>query len=138
MGAQNSSPVPLQGFPSPPSEVLKSAAPRRPLMVRHSSPGPYWRWLCLMSQGKEGSTTQEVYRELTAIFQDILDDPTIMLRPELTASDVYGWDSLSHVRLVLAVEKNFRINFSAFEVARLKNVGEFVDLIMAKARLSST
>ena len=90
-----------------------------------------------MSQGRQDSTAPEVYRELAAIFQDILDDPALTLRPELTAAEVYGWDSLTHVRLVLAVEKAFGISFSAFEVARLKNVGEFVDLIMTKLQPSS-
>lgn len=87
-----------------------------------------------MSHGKQDSVALELYSKLTAIFQDVLDDPAIVLRPELTASDVYGWDSLTHVRLVLAVEKAFQVNFSASEVARLKNVGEFVDLIRSKLR----
>jgi len=85
-----------------------------------------------MNESKRQTSAPEVYKGLTAIFQDILDDPGLTLRPELTASDVYGWDSLTHVRLVLAVEKAFQVNFSASEVARLKNVGEFVDLIISK------
>jgi acyl carrier protein len=85
-----------------------------------------------MSESKQQATAPEIYQELTAIFRDILDDPELTLRPELTAADVYGWDSLTHVRLVLAVEKAFQVNFSASEVARLKNVGEFVDLILSK------
>lgn len=73
------------------------------------------------------------YAKLTEIFHDVFDDDSITVTPELTADDVDEWDSLSHIRLVLAVEKKFGLKFSAAEVGRLKNVGEFVSLIEAKA-----
>jgi acyl carrier protein len=74
-----------------------------------------------------------IYAKLTAIFHDVFDDDTIVVTPTLTADDVDEWDSLSHIRLVLAVEKQFGLKFSAAEVGRLKNVGEFVALIDSKA-----
>lgn len=74
-----------------------------------------------------------VYAKLTDIFHDVFDDDAIVVRPELTADDVDEWDSLAHVRLVLAVEKKFGLKFSAAEVGRLKNVGEFAALIEAKS-----
>jgi len=73
------------------------------------------------------------YAKLTEIFHDVFDDDSITVTPTLTADDVDEWDSLSHIRLVLAVEKKFGLKFSAAEVGRLKNVGEFVSLIEAKA-----
>ncbi|HKX43776.1 MAG TPA: acyl carrier protein [Burkholderiaceae bacterium] len=73
-----------------------------------------------------------LYPQLTTIFRDVFDDDTIVVTPELTADDVDEWDSLSHIRLVLAVEKKFGLKFSAAEVGRLKNVGEFVALIDSK------
>lgn len=76
--------------------------------------------------------TAEVYQKLTGIFRDVFDDESIAVRPELTADDVDEWDSLSHIRLVLTVEKAFGVKFSASEIAKLKNVGEFADLIKAK------
>jgi acyl carrier protein len=75
----------------------------------------------------------EIYQRLTRIFHDVFDDDSIVVRPDLTADDVEEWDSLSHIRLVLTVEKNFNVKFSASEIAKLKNVGEFVDLIRSKA-----
>jgi acyl carrier protein len=54
------------------------------------------------------------------------------LKAETTADDVDGWDSLSHIRLVLSVEKAFNVKFSAAEVGKLKNVGELVGLIRSK------
>ena len=50
----------------------------------------------------------------------------------MKADDVDGWDSFSHIRLVLAVEQAFKVKFSAREINKLKDVGEFVDLIRLK------
>lgn len=74
-----------------------------------------------------------IYAQLTGIFHDVFDDEDIVVTPELTADDVDEWDSLAHIRLVLAIEKKFGLKFSAAEVGRLKNVGEFVALIQSKA-----
>jgi acyl carrier protein len=74
-----------------------------------------------------------IYAKLSEIFHDVFDDENIVLGPQLTADDVDEWDSLAHVRLVLAVEKKFGLKFSAAEVGSLKNVGEFASLIEAKS-----
>jgi acyl carrier protein len=74
-----------------------------------------------------------LYATLSEIFHDVFDDESIVVTPQLTADDVDEWDSLSHIRLVLAIERQFRLQFSAAEVSRLKNVGEFVSLIRSKA-----
>ncbi|WP_038909353.1 acyl carrier protein [Dickeya oryzae] len=74
----------------------------------------------------------EVYERLTAVFHDVFDDDEIVLTPTLTANDIDEWDSLQHIRLVLSVEKNFKIKFTAAEVGALKNVGEFVALVRSK------
>jgi acyl carrier protein len=76
--------------------------------------------------------TAEIYQKLTGIFRSVFDDDAIVVRPELTAGEVDEWDSLSHIRLVLSVEQAFGVKFSAAEVGKLKNVGEFVDLIQRK------
>lgn len=73
------------------------------------------------------------YATLTRVFHDVFDDDSIVVTPELTADDVDEWDSLAHIRLVVAVEKKFGMKFSAAEVGQLKNVGELVSLIEAKS-----
>jgi acyl carrier protein len=74
----------------------------------------------------------EIYTKLTPIFHDLFDDPGIVLTPTLTAKDVDGWDSLNHIRLVLSVQKAFGVKFSASEINKLSNVGEFAELIANK------
>lgn len=74
----------------------------------------------------------EIYQRLNSIFRDVFHEDDIVVRPDLTAEDVDEWDSLSHIRLVLTVEKAFNVKFSASEIGNLKNVGEFVQLIQTK------
>jgi acyl carrier protein len=75
----------------------------------------------------------EIYDRLTAIFRDVLDDDALMLKPDLTASDVPAWDSFNHINIVVATEAAFGIKFRSAEIEELKNVGEFVALIRARA-----
>jgi len=76
--------------------------------------------------------TSLIYEKPTGVFQDVFDD-TIGIRPDLTANEVDEWDSLTHVRLMLTVERTFGIKFSAAEIGKLKNVGGLVELIASKA-----
>jgi acyl carrier protein len=74
-----------------------------------------------------------IYSRLTPIFREVFDDDGIELFPEMTAVDVTEWDSLSNIRLVVAVEEEFKIQFTTGEVAGLKNVSEFVSVIQKRA-----
>ena len=73
-----------------------------------------------------------IYQRLTPIFQDVFEDDSLALTPALTAADVPGWDSLSHIRLILQIQKEFGIKFSAAQTAGLKNVGDLAHLIASK------
>ena len=74
---------------------------------------------------------QQIYERLAELFADLFEDE-IRLTPELSAKEVDGWDSLTHVRLMLTVEKAFKVKFSTSELGNLKNVGELVALIKGK------
>jgi acyl carrier protein len=75
----------------------------------------------------------QIYARLARIFEDVFDEDSIRLTPELSAKDVDGWDSLTHIRLMLTVEKVFKIKFSTSEIGKLQNVGDLVTLIQARA-----
>ena len=76
----------------------------------------------------------DVRQRLQTIFQEVFDDPAIVLKDEMTANDVDGWDSLAHIGIILAVEKNFGIRLRAAEVASLDRVGTLVDLVLVKSQ----
>jgi acyl carrier protein len=77
-------------------------------------------------------TQEEILERLNTIFRDVLQDDELQLTMTTTASDVDGWDSLTHVRLILTVEKEFRVKLSAAEIGRLKNVRDLVMLLSTR------
>jgi acyl carrier protein len=74
----------------------------------------------------------DILAKLTAIFRETFDDNALVLRPSMTADDVEGWDSLSHVRLLVSVEEAMGIKFTTAEILGLKDVGQLIDLVAAK------
>lgn len=66
------------------------------------------------------------------IMADVLDIDAAGIGPDTSAEDVEEWDSLSHIRLMVAIERHFGITFENAEIAGLKNVGELISLIDAK------
>jgi acyl carrier protein len=73
-----------------------------------------------------------IYDRLTEIFRDVFDNDDLVLTPELTAPEVDGWDSLGHVRLIVAIEQKLKISLSTSEITELANVGQLVDVIERK------
>jgi acyl carrier protein len=74
----------------------------------------------------------DVREDFETVCRQIFKDQNLSINREQTAADIKGWDSLNHIRLVLALEKKFSIKFKSSEVMRLKNLGEFIDMISAK------
>ena len=71
----------------------------------------------------------EILKQLNDIFIEVLDHEEIVISESTTAADVEEWDSLMHIVLVVAVEKEFNIRLNASEVGKLGNVGEMIRLI---------
>jgi acyl carrier protein len=74
----------------------------------------------------------EVLAQVNEVFIDVLDDPNIRLVAATTAKDIDDWDSLTHIELVVAIEKKFAIKFSLVEVQGFKNVGAMCEAIESK------
>lgn len=74
----------------------------------------------------------EIMNELQVIFRDVFDDENLILTPETNADMIEDWDSLSHIRLVMAIEKKFGIKFSYDELQNMKNVGGMSEIISMK------
>lgn len=69
---------------------------------------------------------QDYLTRLMAVFRDVFDDDSITLRPETTARDIDGWDSVANIRLMVAIESEFRIKFDVGEYQEFRNIGELV------------
>jgi acyl carrier protein len=71
-------------------------------------------------------------QKLSEIIRGVFEHDTVEISRQTTAHDVDGWDSLSHVNLIVAVESSFGIRFLQRELLTFKNVGDLVDGIDAK------
>ena len=77
-------------------------------------------------------TDEEILAKITDVVRDQLDDDDIQLTMNTFASSVEGWDSLAHVRIMIAVEEEFGIQFQTTEISSLKHVGDLVTLEKSK------
>ncbi len=75
---------------------------------------------------------ESIRNQVEDIFRDILDLESLTLADDTQASDVDGWDSLTHIQLIVAIEKEFKVKFSSKEILSWKNVGELLDSLQAK------
>lgn len=73
-----------------------------------------------------------IFDDLQEIFRDIFDDDELELTPETNADDIDDWDSLTHMQLIVQIEKKYNIKFSTAEIKKAANVGEFVEIIKEK------
>ncbi len=76
--------------------------------------------------------TPEILNQLQTIFRSVMDNEDIQLTDTTTAIDVEEWDSITHIQLIVAVEKFFKIKFNAAEIRAFKNVGELASTIKSK------
>jgi acyl carrier protein len=77
--------------------------------------------------------TDDIKDRLTGIFRQVFDDDELEISAAMTAADVDGWDSLSHITLIVACEKEFGVKLSPREVDGLQNVGEMLALLESRA-----
>jgi len=74
----------------------------------------------------------EVIAQFQEIFIDVLDEDDIVLNAETTADDIDEWDSLTHVQLIVAIEKHFKVKFTVTELEEYKNVGAMCKAVAEK------
>lgn len=77
---------------------------------------------------------KDIIEKLNEIFINILDMDDCNLTDETSANDIEEWDSLSHIQLIVAIEKEFKIKFTSMEIIKWNNVGEMVNSIEEKLK----
>jgi acyl carrier protein len=77
-------------------------------------------------------TQEERIADLQDIFRDVMDNDSIIITPATTALDIEEWDSISHIQLIVAIEKKYKIKFTAAEIQSFKNVGDLLTALQQK------
>lgn len=77
-------------------------------------------------------TREEMLKQINEIFIDTLDNEDIVVEESTKAEDVDDWDSLTHILLVVAIEKHFKISFKSNEIQNWKDVGAMMNCIQEK------
>ncbi|MDE8652207.1 acyl carrier protein [Novosphingobium album (ex Liu et al. 2023)] len=74
----------------------------------------------------------EISAIIGEIMCDVFDLEELKYDDALSADDIEEWDSLSHIRFIVSIEKRFGLVFSSAEIEHLQNVGEMVDAVKQK------
>lgn len=76
--------------------------------------------------------------KIRKIFQDQFLNPKLMIKPETNPNDIEEWDSLAHVALLIAIERQFNVQFTAEEMASIASVSEILDTLINKLGSNNT
>ena len=79
-------------------------------------------------------TREEIFNGVQDIFRDIFDEDDMVIEDKTNSDGVEEWDSLNHINLVSAIEKEFEIRFALGELMALKDVGSMIDLMVEKIK----
>ncbi|MGA3403003.1 MAG: acyl carrier protein [Acetobacteraceae bacterium] len=77
-------------------------------------------------------TEPEIYRAMTEIFHDVFMRDDLVLKAELSAKDVQGWDSFKQIEIIMATEERFGMKFTTRELDSLQNVGDLVRVVATR------
>ena len=80
--------------------------------------------------------TNNIISRIEPTFREVFNDPDLIISPEMVASDIEVWDSLNHIRLIVALEMELGITFDTDQVAELMNVGELISHIESKLSIN--
>jgi acyl carrier protein len=75
---------------------------------------------------------QDILKTINNILCDIFNDPTLVITEATSAQNIERWDSITHVNILMTVERTFKIRFSLGEIKQLRNVGEMINLVSQK------
>ncbi len=79
-------------------------------------------------------TLDEVQKRANKIIETILGVDLPEITKDLKASDVYGWDSITHIRIIVALESEFEVLFSIPEINDIESVQKLYEMIAKKCK----
>ncbi|SEQ40544.1 acyl carrier protein [Butyrivibrio sp. TB] len=78
----------------------------------------------------------DILDKVQNIFRDIFGNSSLIINENTNQNDIDGWDSLTHITILEAVQDEFELTFTLDEMIELSDVGKIVDAIIAKSTTS--
>jgi len=75
---------------------------------------------------------KEIFNSIEKVFREVLEEEDLLIKESFTAYDVDGWDSLTHIILVVEIEKALNVKFLSSEIISWENIGKMIDSIEEK------
>jgi acyl carrier protein len=75
---------------------------------------------------------EDIFSNVQDVFRDVFDEDNLIIENSTNSDDIEDWDSLNHINIVSAIEKEFKIRFALGELQSLKDVGAMIDLMLKK------
>ena len=73
-----------------------------------------------------------IIEKIQDVMIDVFDVDDLDISESTTAEDIEEWDSLSHIRFMITIERFFKFKFRNEEISELKNVGDLAGAIERK------
>ena len=77
---------------------------------------------------------KKIYSKICKIFEDIFDTNKFKLKKTTSAKGISNWDSINNLKLIIVIEKEFKIKFDPDEIVEIRNVGELIQSIENKVK----
>ena len=74
----------------------------------------------------------QILKEINDIFIEIIDDKDVVLSESTTAEDIDEWDSLTHIQIIVSLEKHFKLRFESQEIQEWKNIADIINSVIEK------
>tara|TARA_B100000315_G_scaffold204299_1_gene197628 strand:- start:874 stop:1281 length:408 start_codon:yes stop_codon:yes gene_type:complete len=125
----------LEKTPAQNTLFLESVSPESGRLLAPNGPNKLKKFCKRSSEitkTKRRPMNDQQIEKLTDIFRTLFNDPTLVLRDGLVATDVPGWDSFNHINLMVTIEEEFGVKFTNDEVTKMQNVGDLKNLLGKK------
>lgn len=66
----------------------------------------------------------DILNDITGIMKKVFRTQDIVINENTVAGDIEKWTSITHISLVVEVERFFKIKFKSLEIQKWNNVGD--------------
>jgi acyl carrier protein len=74
----------------------------------------------------------QIVKETTEVAAKILKHNDFILSDDMTAGQIKGWDSLTHMEIIVALEKHFKTKISFSDLMIMNNMGDLFSLLESR------